>query len=375
MSPALTYLFYDLETSGRNPAFDQILQFAAVRTDADFHELERHEFRIRLRSDVVPSPGALLVTGLNPFDCLTDGLTEYEAVCRMHELVNRPGTISVGYNSLTFDDLFLRFAFYRNLLPPYDHQFRNGCRRIDMFPITILYWLQESGVVEWPLVDGAPSLKLEHMNAANGLADGAAHDAMVDVLATLALARRLRGDGVVWAECQELFAEGKDAHSRRLESLPQGFALLIGTNFGYDRKFQVPVLRLGHQNGRHIWLQLDRPELQQINLHNITETAWISRTRAGEPPFVFPPKPHQLSEDRQQLLKENVNWLREHADILEESAAMPRRCPSPMQRRRTWMRRCMPTGSPMRRRKRCAGGFTSWIWPGKLGWYPNFLIR
>ena len=33
------YVFYDLETTGINPAFDQILQFAAVRTDLDFNEI------------------------------------------------------------------------------------------------------------------------------------------------------------------------------------------------------------------------------------------------------------------------------------------------------------------------------------------------
>ena len=32
------YVFYDLETTGMNPAFDQILQFAAVKTDLNFNQ-------------------------------------------------------------------------------------------------------------------------------------------------------------------------------------------------------------------------------------------------------------------------------------------------------------------------------------------------
>ncbi|MFO7680452.1 MAG: hypothetical protein R6X34_10410 [Chloroflexota bacterium] len=64
MNHSSTYLFYDLETSGLNSAFDQCLQFAAIRTDADFQVLERHEFRVRLRPDIIPSPGALLATGV-----------------------------------------------------------------------------------------------------------------------------------------------------------------------------------------------------------------------------------------------------------------------------------------------------------------------
>ena len=37
------YLFYDLETSGTNPSFDQILQFAGVKTDLSFNEIERYD--------------------------------------------------------------------------------------------------------------------------------------------------------------------------------------------------------------------------------------------------------------------------------------------------------------------------------------------
>ena len=59
------YLFYDLETSGTNPSFDQILQFAGVKTDLSFNEIERYEFRIKLRNDVIPEPGALIVNRLN----------------------------------------------------------------------------------------------------------------------------------------------------------------------------------------------------------------------------------------------------------------------------------------------------------------------
>ena len=59
-----TYLFYDTETTGLNVAFDQVVRFAAIRTDEELRELDRHEISIRLRPDVVPSPEALLTTGL-----------------------------------------------------------------------------------------------------------------------------------------------------------------------------------------------------------------------------------------------------------------------------------------------------------------------
>ncbi len=108
MHTSPTYLFYDLETTGLNPAFDQMLQFAAIRTDTTFKELERHEIRVRLRPDVIPSPGALLVTGVSILRAM-EGASEYEAIRQIHALVNQQGTINLGYNSLNFDDQFLRF--------------------------------------------------------------------------------------------------------------------------------------------------------------------------------------------------------------------------------------------------------------------------
>jgi len=44
----MTFAFYDLETTGLSPAFDQPLQFAAILTDADFREIERVNLRCRI---------------------------------------------------------------------------------------------------------------------------------------------------------------------------------------------------------------------------------------------------------------------------------------------------------------------------------------
>ncbi|WP_412174813.1 exonuclease domain-containing protein [Albidovulum marisflavi] len=40
-------MFYDLETTGTSPAFDQPLQFTAIKTDDDFNEIERVNLRCR----------------------------------------------------------------------------------------------------------------------------------------------------------------------------------------------------------------------------------------------------------------------------------------------------------------------------------------
>ncbi len=61
----MTFIFYDTETTGLETAFDQILQFAAIKTDDDLSELDRFDIRSRLMPHIVPSPGALRVTGVN----------------------------------------------------------------------------------------------------------------------------------------------------------------------------------------------------------------------------------------------------------------------------------------------------------------------
>jgi exodeoxyribonuclease I len=120
-----TYLFYDIETTGLNKAFDQVLQFSAIRTDATFKEIDRQNITVRLRPDIIPSPGALITHRIRLSEALK-GLTEYKATYQIHRLLNTPGTVSLGYNTMGFDDEFLRFSFHRNLLPPYTHQYSNG---------------------------------------------------------------------------------------------------------------------------------------------------------------------------------------------------------------------------------------------------------
>ena len=108
------YLFYDLETTGICESFDQIVRFAAIKADKDLKEIERYEIDIKLRPDIVPSPEALVITGLG-IDDIKEGQSEYDAMIQIHKIFNQPNQINIGYNSLKFDNTMLRFGFYRNL--------------------------------------------------------------------------------------------------------------------------------------------------------------------------------------------------------------------------------------------------------------------
>ena len=108
-----TYFFYDIETTGLNKCFDQVLHFAAIRTDSNLETISEHEFEIKLNPDVIPSPGAMMVHGMD-LSSMQEGMRECDAMVQIHQLMNQPGTISLGYNTLGFDDEFLRFSFFRH---------------------------------------------------------------------------------------------------------------------------------------------------------------------------------------------------------------------------------------------------------------------
>jgi exodeoxyribonuclease-1 len=191
----VAFIFYDVETTGLNKRFDQILQFAAVRTDADLFETERFETRSRLMPQVVPSPKALHVTGMSLNDANSmSRQSHYAMVCEIAKTLAAwcPATF-LGFNSIRFDEEFLRQAFYQCLHPVFLTN-TNGNARADVLN------LMRAAATLHPLVirpgvesDGRVSYRLGALAAANGIATGRVHDAAADVEAMLGLCRKVRG--------------------------------------------------------------------------------------------------------------------------------------------------------------------------------------
>jgi exodeoxyribonuclease I len=272
-----TCLFYDLETSGLDPAFDQVLTFAGIRTDTQLREIDRTSLTIRLRKDIVPSPHAFITHCLHP-EVLTDGMCEYEAARTLHALFNTENTISMGYNSLGFDDEFLRFMFYRNLLDPYSHQYANGCSRADILPVAALFKIFCEPVISWPrLENGHSTLKLELIARANRFApsSGHAHEAMADVEVLVALSRAFLGHADIWDYAMGFFDKSTDI-SRTRAILPTcrvkdrffRTAIMVSPVFGADAGYLAPVLCIGDSipyGNQQLWIRLDQEQSMQID--------------------------------------------------------------------------------------------------------------
>jgi len=192
LQPSLYW--HDYETWGEIPAVDRPSQFAGVRTDENLNIIgEPLMIYCQPAVDVLPKPEACLVTGLLPQVALQKGVPESEFIAAIHAELARPGTCGVGYNSIRFDDEVTRYTLYRNFYDPYEREWRNGNSRWDIIDMVRMTRALRPEGIEWPNYDdGRPCFKLEKLTQANGLVHEAAHDALSDVYATIAMAKLIK---------------------------------------------------------------------------------------------------------------------------------------------------------------------------------------
>lgn len=191
---AASFFFYDLETSGFDPRKARIMQFAGQRTDMELKPIgEPVNELIKITPDVLPDPDAIMVTGITPQATITDGLTEAEFLKIFYEKVAVPNTIFVGFNSVRFDDEFMRFLNYRNFYDAYEWQWAEGNSRWDILDTVRAARALRPDGIKWPFApDGKPTNRLEFLTTLNKLTHDSAHDALSDVHATIAVAQLVR---------------------------------------------------------------------------------------------------------------------------------------------------------------------------------------
>lgn len=189
-----TFFFYDLETSGLKAREDRIMQFAGQRTDMNLEPIgEPVNILVKLAPDALPSPGAIMVTKITPQDTLRDGIDEAEFVRYVMEEIFVPNTIAVGYNTVRFDDEFMRATLWRNFYDAYEWEWKDGRSRWDLLDVVRLTRALRPEGIKWPVrEDGVATNRLELITKLNGVEHKHAHDALSDVYATIAVARLIR---------------------------------------------------------------------------------------------------------------------------------------------------------------------------------------
>ena len=182
------FVFYDYETTGISPEYDQPLQFAAIITDLDFNEIERVDIRCQLSPHILPAPMALHVTGVNPNQLLNNNLpTAFEFAQKIQEFTLKwAPAIWIGYNTIQFDEKIMRQMFYQNLQPNiFATQFFDNSR-LDVMKMVFAVFAENQDILEWPINEkGKINFKLDQLAPTNGFKSHNAHDALGDVEATI----------------------------------------------------------------------------------------------------------------------------------------------------------------------------------------------
>ncbi|HEY5411652.1 MAG TPA: exonuclease domain-containing protein [Caulobacteraceae bacterium] len=197
------FVIYDLETTGLKKRFDQILQFAAVHADANLEIVEQVEFEGRLPPHILPSPGALHVTGARYADLVDPMRPSHDTmVGAIHAAMLRwTPSMFIGFNSISYDDEVLRQAFYESLRPPIYMTNTNGNSRGDLLKLARVVGTLRPDVLKTVRdPDGRRVFRLSDLAHANGINPGRSHTAAADVVTTLALCRLIASEApVLWS--------------------------------------------------------------------------------------------------------------------------------------------------------------------------------
>lgn len=339
---AFSFFWHDYETFGREPRRDRPSQFAGVRTDAELNEIDAPQMLYcQPAPDYLPDPESCLLTGITPQVCLERGLPEHAFADAIEQQLARPGTVGVGYNSIRFDDEVTRFLFWRSLIDPYAREWQNECGRWDLLDVVrVTHALRPEGI-EWPKhEDGRPSFKLEHLSAANGLAHEAAHDALSDVRATIALARLIRErQPRLWDFCLRLRSKHEVVRELAAAEKAGGPFLHVSGMYGAERGGIAVVWPLAphptNKNELIVWdLAQDPAELLTLGVEAIRQRMFtrtddlpegvarlpIKTLHINKSPIVIA-NLRTLSAERAAHWGIDMDQAQRHADVLRERAA------------------------------------------------------
>ena len=331
-----TFFFYDLETSGLNPREDRIMQFAGQRTDMDLNPIgEPVDILVKLTNDALPSPGAIMVTKITPQKTLAEGISEAEFCKYVTEEVFTPDTIALGFNTVRFDDEFMRATLWRNFYDAYEWEWKDGRSRWDMLDVVRLVRALRPEGINWPFTeDGRPTNRLELITKLNGLKHEHAHDALSDVYATIAVTKlikekqpkmfdfmmKFRGKKevkeLVNLDNKQPFVYASGRYSSEYNKTTVAFPLTSGRNGNvlvYDLRYNLEELLLKQID------DTDADGFKDVGFYPVVKELCFNKCPAVAPLSVLDKDNgwEKISLTREQVMK-NLEVLLKHPDFAEK---------------------------------------------------------
>jgi len=245
-----TFFFYDLETSGLNSNYDRVMQFAGQRTDMELNPIGKPvNVLVKLPVDILPSPEALIVTGITPQKTSENDMTEAEFAKFLNDEIWEPNTIAVGFNNIRFDDRFIQNILWRNFYDPYEWTWSDNRSRWDILDVVRLVRALRPDGIKWPVDSkGRATNGLELLAKCNKIKQAHAHDALCDVEATIEVAKMLRAKQPKMFEYLLQMRDKREiAKLVNLED-PAPFVYSSGK---YDSEFEKTTVAFPIAPGRH----------------------------------------------------------------------------------------------------------------------------
>ncbi|GLS37299.1 exodeoxyribonuclease I [Mesorhizobium tianshanense] len=327
----MSFVLYDVETTGLAKRFDQIVHFAAVYTDSELRINDRLQIRCRLMPHIVPSPEAMHLTGLR-IGRLTDPAlpSHFEMVTEIRQaLQSWCPALFLGFNSLSFDEEFLRQAFYLCLHDAYLTNTQRSARA-DVLNLCRMTAALRPDVMK-PALDatGRAVFKLKQLAEANGVAMTQAHDAMADVLTMHALCEIVRTRAPeIWSQFMRF------SQKASVDSFMTGEeAFLVSETVGNQHRTRL-VTRIGQHSEqviRHYCLDLSA---DFDHLRGLSHDELIALCKTADRPIVtvrtnvaptlwalYDATPEHLAPFDEAEILERVAHLRDDRPFLERLRA------------------------------------------------------
>ena len=324
-------VFYDLETSGRGEnqkktrhgQWDQILQVGAILCDEDMVEKDRFEIKCNLNKSLIPNPSALLVNNLSMTTIRNaNDISNYRLICQMLDKFREWGSaIYIGFNSIDFDEEFLRNSFFQNLHNPYFTQI-NGNKRADALNIVRASSVFSPSTIK--TLDVRKQFSLENLAEANSIDHSNAHDAMADVETTIDICK------IIKQKSPDFWLKSLETTSKSdVTNYIQDRNILCHHEAYYGKIYTFATAHIGSYSNRNnaeinLFFDLKRDPQELLDL-NITELKHLNsdsktkflRTRRFNRHPIFMDKDYAMSFPQYESI--GMDELNERANIIKNN--------------------------------------------------------